>query len=303
MPNSAQAKELSRSQIFGVVLPDLMIEAILDQNRPTQLRLQTWDGRRVATPLTVSFHGCTYTAAPVACGLSRAVRFPGTSKAFGTVAQLTSSMLKVLDRYSNFQHDAAALIVAFCLASWFAECFPVAPLLYLLGPDNEATLALRLMGCFCRRPILLSDVDIAALGTLPRDLCPTLLVNQRDLGRRVTRVLLAANNRHFAIARGKDEIHAYGAKAFASVPELADGAGVRVSLSPAQEQRPMLTDVAEREITNDFQSRLLRFRMVSHQRVSNAEVDTWGSRLRCERKSALGLRPFADYCSRICANP
>jgi hypothetical protein len=141
-------------------------------------------------------------------------------------------MLKVLDLYSNLQHDAAALIVAFSLASWFAECFPLAPLLYLLGPDNEAALALRLMGCFCRRAILLCDVDIAALGTLPRDLCPTLLVNQRDLGRRLTRVLFAANNRHFAIARGKDEIHAYGAKAFASVPEFADGAGVRVSLSP-----------------------------------------------------------------------
>jgi hypothetical protein len=179
VPNSAQAREL---QTFGAVLPDLMVEAILDQHHPTQLRLHTWDGQKAATPASISLRGCTYTAAPVAAGLSRAVRFPGTSKAFGTAAQLTSSMLKVLDLYSNLQHDAAALIVVFSLASWFAECFPVAPLLYLLGPDNEATLALRLMGYFCRRPILLSDVDIAALGTLPRDLCPTLLVNQRDLG-------------------------------------------------------------------------------------------------------------------------
>jgi hypothetical protein len=36
----------------------------------------------------------------------------------------------------------------------------------------------------------------------------------------------------------------------------------------------MLTDAAEREITADFQSRLLRFRMINHQRVSDAEVDT-----------------------------
>jgi hypothetical protein len=87
-------------------------------------------------------------------------------------------------------------------------------------------------------------------------------------------VLLAANDRHFAIARGKDEIHAYGAKAFASVPEFADGASVRVSLSPAQEPRPILTDAAEKEISHDFQSKLLRFRMVDYQRVSDAEVDT-----------------------------
>ena len=67
-----------------------------------------------------------------------------------------------------------------------------------------------------------------------------------------------------AIARGRGEIHAYGAKAFASVPEFANGTGVRVSLSPAQESLPTLTDADEREIANDFQSKLLRYRMVNH---------------------------------------
>ena len=274
MPNSAQAKEHSRSQTLGAVLPDLMIEAVVDQSHATQLRLHTWDGRRAATTPTVSFRGCTYMAAPVAAGLPRAVRFPSSSKAFGTATQLTSSMLKFLNRYASLAPDAAAFIVAFGLSSWFVDCFPVAPILYVLGPDNEVTLLLRLMGCFCRRPILLSEVDIAALGTLPRDLHPTLLVNQRDLGRRVTRVLLAANDRHFAIARGKSEIYAYGAKAFASIPEFADATGVRVSLSPVQEPLPTLTDATEREIANDFQSKLLRFRMVNRQRVCDAEVDT-----------------------------
>jgi hypothetical protein len=55
--------------------------------------------------------------------------------------------------------------------------------------------------------------------------------------------------------------HAYGAKAFASVPEFADATGVRVSLSPVQEPLPTVTDATEREIANDFQSKLLRFRM------------------------------------------
>jgi hypothetical protein len=274
VPNSVQAEELSRSQTFGAVLPDLMIEAVVDQSHPTQLCLHTWDGRKAATTPTVSFRGCTYTAAPVAAGLSRAVRFPGSSKAFGKPEQLTSSMLRFLGRYASLPPDVAALIVAFALSSWVSDCFPVAPLLYLLGPGNEATLLLRLMGCLCRRPILLSEVDIAALGTLPRDLDPTLLVNQRALGRRVTQVLLAANDRHFAIARGKREIYAYGAKAFASVPEFADATGVRVSLSPTQEPLPTLTDANEREIANDFQSMLLRFRMVNRQRVCDAEVDT-----------------------------
>ena len=110
-------------------------------------------------------------------------------------------------------------------------------------------------------------------------------MSQRDLGRRVARVLLAANDRHFAIARGKSEIHCHGAKAFAAVPEFADGTGVRASLAPAHRPLPTLTDAAEREIANDFQSQLLRFRMVNHRRVCDAKVDTREFRSRDARGS------------------
>ena len=294
MSNSAQAKELSRSQTFGTALPNFMLEAVVDQNHPNQLRLHGWDGRKATTTPTISYRGCTYTAAPLEASLSRAVRFPSSSTAFGTAAQLTSSMLKFLGGYANLLPDAAALMVAFALASWFGDCFAVAPLLYLLGPDNEATHLLRLLGFLCRRPILLSDIDIAALATLPRNLDPTLLVNQRDLGRRVTRVLLASNDRHFSIARGKRAIYAYGAKAFASVPEFADGTGVRVSLSPAQEPLPMLTDASEREIANDFQSKLLRFRMVNRQRVYDAELDTQAFVPAMREEVRAWLAPLCD---------
>ena len=174
MPNSASTQEPSQSQTFGAVLPKLMIETILDQSHPNQLLLQTWDGHKAATTPATRHRGCTYTAAPIAAGLSRAIRFPDSSKAFGTAAQLTSSLLKFLGHYANLQPDTAALVVAFVLASWFADCVSVAPLLYLHGPDNETALLLRLMGCLCRRPILLGDIDLAALATLPRNLDPTL---------------------------------------------------------------------------------------------------------------------------------
>ena len=29
------------------------------------------------------------------------------------------------------------ILVAFALASWFVDCFPVAPVLFLLGPENN----------------------------------------------------------------------------------------------------------------------------------------------------------------------
>jgi hypothetical protein len=273
VPNSVQAKELLQSQIFNVVLPDLMIEAIVDRSHPTQLCLHSWNGRKASTKSCVSYRGCTYTAAPIAAGLSRAVRFPDSSKAFGTVAQLTSSMLKFLDRYARLPPDAAALIVTFALSSWVEDCFVVTPLLHLQGPDGEVNRALRLLNCLCRRPILLSDFDVAALSSLPSNLDPTLLVNQHTLGRRLTSILLGSNDRHFRVARGKSEIYAHGAKAFASIPEFANGAGVRISIPPVQEVLPILTDAEEVEIAADFQVKLLRYRFCHHARVSQLQLD------------------------------
>lgn len=273
MPNSIQAQEPSRSQIFCEVLPNVMIETVRDQMQANQLRLHTWDGRHAATVPTATYGVRTYVPAALANGLPRTVRFPNSSKGFGTAAQLTASMLNFLHRYANLLPDVAAVVVAFALASWFVDAFHAAPLLYLLGPDHEASLLLRLMGCLCRRPILLSDIDIGALGTLPSNLDPTLLVNQRNLGRRVTHVLLASKDRHFRIARGCGEIHAYGAKAFAAVPEFANETGVRISISPVQEPLPFVPDALEGKIGGDFHAKLLRYRLVNYRRVSQVQPD------------------------------
>ncbi len=222
---------------------------------------------------TTSYRGRTYTPAPIVGGLVNAVRFPSTSKSFGSGAKLTASMREFLSRYVGLAAEAADLLIAFALASFFVDCLPVAPVLYLLGPDSESSLVLRLLGCLCRRSLLVGDIDTAALGTLPSQLDATLLINQRKLPQRVTRILQASSNRRFCIARGKGQINAYGAKAFATDPEFADRIGVHVSLSPAQDPLPTLTDVDEEDPTNDFQARLLRYRMVNYRRVRDAQIE------------------------------
>ena len=230
MPGRAQNHQNSLIQTFGAVVSNLTIESVHDPDRLNKLQLHTWDGRTFRTAPTVNCGGHTFTPAPIASGLTHAVRFPMTSKSFGSSSQLIASMFEFLSRHASLTPDAAFLLVAFALSSWLADCVPVAPILYLLGPNYEAGSVLRLLGSLCRRPILLGDIDIAALGTLPSQLEPTLLINQRNLARPVARFLMASNNRYFCIARGGSELHAYGAKAFSADPEFENGAGVRVNL-------------------------------------------------------------------------
>jgi hypothetical protein len=271
--SSVQTDRLSCVKTFGIVLPNLIIEAILDPDHPSRLLLHTWDGGNAATPQRVGYRGRNYTPAPIAGGLVEAVRFPATSKPFESAAKLTAGMREFLCQYVLLAPEAADLLIAFALASYFVDGLPVGPVLYLLGPEREVSVVLRLLGCLCRRSVLLGDIDTAALCTLPSQLDATLLINQRKLPRCVARILLASNDRHFRIARGSGQLHAYGAKAFSADPEFADGIGVRLSISPARDSLAILTDGDEKEKANDFQAKLLRYRMVNHRRVCDAQID------------------------------
>ena len=79
-------------EVYGAVFPNLLIEAVVDRERPEQLCLQTWDGRRSKTTSRVSYGGRTYVAGPINAGLAQAVRLPPGSRWFGSGAGLISSM-------------------------------------------------------------------------------------------------------------------------------------------------------------------------------------------------------------------
>ena len=290
----APAPAPSVVQTFGEVLSRLMVESILDPDHPNRLCLETWDGCKAKTTPRVEHQGMTYVAGPVARGLMQAVRFPPASRSFGSAEKLISPMLEFLAKYSRVLPDAGSMLVAFALTSWFTDCAPLTPVLYLFGPKNAVRLVLRLLACMCRRPVLLADLDLAALATLRGQLGATLLINQRQLDRRVTRALLAANYRHFHVARGKGWLDLHGAKAFSCDGWPESECGVRVSLSPAQDPLPLLTDAEELMITQDFQARLLRYRMVYYARVRGAEIDCSGFVPAMRDEAHTWLAPICD---------
>jgi hypothetical protein len=230
---SVRTDQISCIQRFDLVLPNLTIESIHKPADPNRLQLHTFNGHKFATVSTVTHRGRTYAPASIATGLAQAIRFPRASQSFGSAQKLTTSMLEFLTRYAHLLPDAAALLVAFALASWFPNCIPVVPVLYLLGPANETRLVLRLLRSICRRAVLLGNVDVAAIATLPKGLNPTLLIGQRKLAPNVQKCLLTSNSRYFRIARGTGELHIHGAKAFSIDHEPESDFGIRISLSPA----------------------------------------------------------------------
>jgi hypothetical protein len=260
-------------ETFGEAVPGLILESVVDPDHPGHLLLHTWDGHRTTTARKIEHGGVSYIPQNLASGIVQSVRFAPRSLPFGSPAKVISSLRDFLSTYARLQPEVADLLVAFGLATWFCDCMPVAPVLCLFGPDSAVSQVLRLLGCLCRRPVLLGDVDFEGIATLPNRLGATLLINQRDLGRRVKRALLASNRRHFCVVRGRGRLDLYGAKALSCEDSLVDEHGLRVSIFPAQDPLPFLTDLEEQVIAQSFQARLLRYRMVHYERVRHSKVD------------------------------
>ena len=170
-------------------------------------------------------------------------------------AQLTDLVSDVEGFLSDTDQVARALrlLTAFVFASWFTDCFQIAPVLWLHGPEHEVGVVIRLLNSVCFHPILLSDLDLTALRTLPAGLRVTLLVKQTELAPRVERALSESARRPFHVAIGKQPIDIFGARALHC--ESSNGQlGINVFINPAQRVLPTLTDREERSIADKFQS-------------------------------------------------
>jgi hypothetical protein len=281
-------------ETFGEALPGLMLESVVDPDHPGHLLLHTWNGHRTTTARKIEHGGVAYIPKNLGSGLVQSVRFAPPSLPFGTPAKVISSMRDFLSTYARLQPEVADLLVAFGLTTWFCDVMTVAPVLYLLGPDSAVSQTLRLLGCFCRRPILLGDIDFAGLATLPIRLGATLLINQRYLGRRVQRTLLASNRRHFGLVHGSERLDLFGGKAFSCEDYPGVESGLRVSSSPTPGPLPTLSDEQEQLIARHFQTRLLRYRMANYDKVRGRRLDARAFVPEMREPASTWLAPIVD---------
>jgi hypothetical protein len=59
-------------------------------------------------------------------------------------------------KHADLESEGADVLMAFVFATWFVDCFLVAPVLYLHGPGREVGNVMRLLDCLCYHAALLS---------------------------------------------------------------------------------------------------------------------------------------------------
>jgi hypothetical protein len=119
----------------------------------------------------------------------------------------------------------------------------------------------------------MTPAAISSLATLS----PTFLFDEPNLSRRAERLLYATNNSgRFAFGNGRIT-DVFSAKVICSREPLRDALlasqALEITLSPAGRQIPFLEDSVCERIADEFQSKLLQYRLTNLGRIRTPEID------------------------------
>jgi hypothetical protein len=254
------------------------IEPLRHSPSTDRLSLLYWDGLQATIGSKLICDGQSYVPAPIDPSILRALTLPSGIAPYGSAHKLLADMSKVVGEYAGLSDNSAAAMSRWALSSWFPEMRP-SPGLSLIGQDTTAGKQLfQLLHCFCRHPLLLTEVNAAGLRALPWAWQLTPLIHQPELTVEMQRMLSTARRIMGFIPRGGRllDLHC----AVGTYTQLANtyGSGVipsmEFSMIPSRQGVSALDNAVRQEISTDFQPRLLRYRLENFSKVLNSSFTT-----------------------------
>jgi len=262
----------------GEAFPDgTVLELVRLNSGADETSLLRWDGESATTGQQFEVNGKVYRAPQLSSTFLRALRLPGRVAPYGSTHALFNDICKVFTQYTDLAEDHVRQIAYFILGCWLADRLFVAPFLSIIAPLSAAKAQLlRLLSSLCRRPLMLAEATPAALSRLA-SLRPTFLFDEPTLSRRAERLLYASNNyRQFALGNGRIA-DVFSAKVICTREPLRDAMlasqALEITLSPADRQVPFLEEKISERIADEFQSKLLQYRLTNICKIRTPEID------------------------------
>src|ERR1700740_2452741 len=134
----------------------------------------------------------------------QAMRFPSHVDSFGTSRQLLNDICEVIKQYTKVDETLVLLAAHAVRTSWFPEA-PGSPIgLAICGPRSPQCQQLfLLLSCMYRHAMVLGDISLAALCSLPMDLSPSLFIERYEHSARLQKLIRATCNRGYIPSKGK----------------------------------------------------------------------------------------------------
>jgi hypothetical protein len=259
----------------GMIFPD---DSILDLIRiPSgELRLLMWDGKSASAAEQFVKNGKTYLPPREDSAILRSVRLPAKTADYGSTSKLFNEIFLLIA--SVTRTNSAFPLAFFVFATWLTDCFDCAPHVWIVAPPTTpASPLIQLLGLLCRRTIFVTDISSAALHSLPIDVQPTILTSIFEPTRRILNILRTSSRHGISIAAGCKATDNFGANiVFAPEPLRAPasaGFPLEVALFPINDYIPMKTQFEAETIAQEFQPKLLQYRLVNRAKVRAPAFD------------------------------
>ena len=247
----------------GHLFPDgTIIELMRNSNQG--MVLLRWKDEKFEMADRVEFSGATYTAAPIAPSILRALRLPARIGPPETTDGLFGDLHAFFTGRSGQLDSCVTPLVFAVFASWLSPVLPIAPIVSIFAPPGSPkTRVLKLLDMVCRRPFCIVALTRSGMLHLPWSLGPTLLLNEPDPKSAMQTILRASSQRGMLVAAGRGIVDLFGPKIVVTSRPACEasleGDVLRVALTPVSGNLPPLEKPEEEQIAEEFQARLLGY--------------------------------------------
>lgn len=250
---------------YGETLEDCTVIDLVAEG--DELRLCHWDGKQVLVVPYFSQGNVVYRPPKLTPSLREAIRFPAAPIDYGSLRSLFDDQAAVFER-RGLESVTAKVCSWVTLASWVPEVLPTSLNVVFCGPDlDQAATLFSVFNSTCRRALTVAELS----RNVPFSIRPTLLALSAEKQRAFWR---ASNFRGVLIPRAGGSVDTFAGTRLLFVENSAALSAwgtdaLRLMLVPYPRLVP-LTDVELREIANEFQPKLLMFRLRRLQQQVNA---------------------------------
>lgn len=271
------ASGLEAIETTAEVFPDGTALELIRADEASNTSLVRWDGTSATIGHEFEVNGKIYRPPRVNSTAIRALRLPSGIAPYGSTGDLFSRIMKLFAEYTDLDASAVRQLAHFVFACWLVDELLVAPMLLIIAPLGGARgQLLRLLSILCRRALLLAEVTPAAISRVA-DLRPTFFFDEPTMTRRAGRLLYTTtNHRYFVLGNGRVG-DAPSAKVIFSQEALRDrfltGHALELIMSPTGRSVPLLEPGACKQIEAEFQSKLLRYRLINIGKIRPAAFD------------------------------
>ena len=274
---------------YGAVYTNAIIELVADDMHEDRLQLLIWkEGKSYVGPRVrldmgsksvseTELETVTFEPEELDPTFRRAIRFPSHPDPFGSSRQLLDELCRVIKRFTALEDDYVSLAAHAARASWFPEA-PYSPIaLVSSGPPSPKRQQLfSVLSCLYRRALLLGEINLSSLCSLPMAFSPSLFIERDDDSPQLQKVIRATQIRGYIPSKSK-LVRTRCATVICNQESLNgiihDSNAIEIPVSHTRVPLPLLTEAAQNAIADEFQPKLLMYRLTKHAQVINSTFD------------------------------